>query len=84
MPASLVVEHFDVIEQCLLRVRVAFEPLALLAFDRRRPALHHRVVVTIAAAAQGAEQLLDQALEALRTARVGGEVTKGGQYGTLH
>jgi hypothetical protein len=27
MPAPLVIEHFDILEQALLRVRVAFEAL---------------------------------------------------------
>jgi hypothetical protein len=47
--APLVIEHLDVIEQGLLRVRVALEALALFALDRQEPGLDHGVVVTIAA-----------------------------------
>ena len=49
MSAPLVIEHLDVVEQGLLRVRVAFEALALFTLHRREPALHDDVVVTISA-----------------------------------
>src|SRR5262245_13980175 len=49
MSASLVIEHFDVVEQGFFRMGVAFEAIALFALHGREPALHRRVVVAIAA-----------------------------------
>ena len=43
MPTTLVIEHLDVVEQALLRVRVTLEPLRLLALHGGEPALDHRV-----------------------------------------
>src|SRR5688500_14798878 len=49
MPTPLVIEHLDVVEQGFLGVGVAFEALARFALHGGEPALHHRVVVTVAA-----------------------------------
>ena len=56
VPAPLVIEHLDVVEQDLLGVGVAVEVLALLALHRRKPALHDGVVVTIAATTHRAHE----------------------------
>src|SRR5262249_56918586 len=50
MAPPLVIKHLDVVEQGLLRVGVAFEPIALFTLDCREPAFHHGIVVAIAAA----------------------------------
>src|SRR5438094_1877919 len=55
MTTPLVIEHFDVIEQCHLRVATAVEPIGELRLDCREEALHHRVVVAVAAAAHAAD-----------------------------
>ena len=55
MSPSLVIKHFDVIEQLHLRVPVALEVLAELALDRREEALHDGIVPTVAAPAHAAD-----------------------------
>src|SRR6266571_687643 len=54
MPTTLVIEHFDVVEQLHLGVPVTFETLSELALQRREEAFRHRVVVAVAAAAHAA------------------------------
>jgi hypothetical protein len=54
MPASLVIEHFEVVEQLHLRLAVTVESFPELALDRREEAFHHGVVVAIAAPAHTA------------------------------
>src|SRR5690349_7978794 len=51
--APLVIEHLDVVEQDLLRVRVALEAIGLLALHGREPAFDDGVVIAIAATAHG-------------------------------
>jgi len=52
--ASLVVEHFDVVEQCHLGFAAALEMLAELELHRGEETLHHRVVIAVAATADAA------------------------------
>src|SRR3954467_14018464 len=47
VPAPLVIEHLDVVEQCLLGVCIAFEVLALLALHRREPMYGPKMWVTL-------------------------------------
>src|SRR4051794_21888071 len=51
MSASLVIEHFDVVEQLPLGFAAAVEVLAELELYGGEEALHHRVVIAVAAAA---------------------------------
>src|SRR5450759_5037943 len=55
VPTALVVEHFDVLEQLVLRVTVTREVLAELALDRREEALHDGIVPTVATPAHAAD-----------------------------
>ena len=55
MPALLVVEHLDVIEQLHLRLAVAVEPFAELALHRREERFHDGVVVAVPAPTHAAD-----------------------------
>src|SRR3954469_15453180 len=55
VPALLVVEHLDVVEQLRLRVCVTFESLAELEGHRREPAFHCGVVVGVTSSAHAAD-----------------------------
>src|SRR5262245_24035864 len=54
MPAALVIEHLDVIEERHLRFAEAGEAFALFTLDRREEALDDGVVVAVAAATHAA------------------------------
>ena len=71
MPALLVVEDLDVVEELLLGVRVALESLAELGLQRREPALGHGVVVAVPATAHAARDSVSTEDVLVVLARVG-------------
>jgi hypothetical protein len=71
MSATLVIEHLDVIEQRHLGVTVTGKSLSLLFLHGREEALHHRIVVAVAAATHAAGDTLAGEIRLVVFARVG-------------
>src|SRR5712692_7085546 len=71
MPTPLVIEHFDVVEQLHLGIPVTFEALPKFALHGREEALHHRVVVAVAATTHAAGDAVLPEYRLIVLARVG-------------
>src|SRR4029079_16096364 len=82
----LVVEDLDVVEEVLLGLGVALEPLAELELQRREPALHRSVVVAVATPAHAALDAVRHPVSTSFSSRgllVGGGGGEGASSGVL-
>ena len=70
MPAALVIEQFDVLEQLAFRFATAVEAIGELGLHGREAAFHHRVVVAVAAPTHAADDAVRREDDLIILARV--------------